>query len=172
MLRPWRRDSTPPQWAYGSPATELRRPHNRRNDGSGGWIRTNDLRVMSPTSCHCSTPRCIVSIQIYLPLGKARARATPCIFYNPTYTHLRAPAISLSPDRCCRVAKLHRLHHAPPDNIPRTHAHPLLHSWRNGYPAKAHSLEKADRRSGSPRPGRDENVKDIQGRVRPLHDSA
>ena len=25
--------------------------------GSGGWIRTNDLRVMSPTSCHCSTPR-------------------------------------------------------------------------------------------------------------------
>ena len=27
------------------------------NFGSGGWIRTNDLRVMSPTSCHCSTPR-------------------------------------------------------------------------------------------------------------------
>ena len=26
--------------------------------GSGGWIRTIDLRVMSPTSCHCSTPRC------------------------------------------------------------------------------------------------------------------
>src|SRR5215211_2631143 len=25
--------------------------------GSGGWIRTNDLRVMSPTSYHCSTPR-------------------------------------------------------------------------------------------------------------------
>gem|GEM_PF-6661257 len=25
--------------------------------GSGGWIRTNGLRVMSPTSCHCSTPR-------------------------------------------------------------------------------------------------------------------
>ena len=24
--------------------------------GSGGWTRTNDLRVMSPTSCHCSTP--------------------------------------------------------------------------------------------------------------------
>ncbi len=23
---------------------------------SGGWIRTPDLRVMSPTSCHCSTP--------------------------------------------------------------------------------------------------------------------
>jgi hypothetical protein len=25
--------------------------------GSGGRIRTCDLRVMSPTSCHCSTPR-------------------------------------------------------------------------------------------------------------------
>ena len=25
--------------------------------GSGGRIRTYDLRVMSPTSCHCSTPR-------------------------------------------------------------------------------------------------------------------
>jgi hypothetical protein len=25
--------------------------------GSGGGIRTPDLRVMSPTSCHCSTPR-------------------------------------------------------------------------------------------------------------------
>ena len=25
--------------------------------GCGGWIRTNDLRVMSPTSCHCSTAR-------------------------------------------------------------------------------------------------------------------
>jgi hypothetical protein len=24
---------------------------------SGGWIRTNDLRVMSPTSCLCSTPQ-------------------------------------------------------------------------------------------------------------------
>ena len=29
----------------------------RVSDGSGGWIRTIDLRVMSPTSCHCSTPR-------------------------------------------------------------------------------------------------------------------
>ncbi len=29
----------------------------RPSSGSGGWIRTTDLRVMSPTSCHCSTPR-------------------------------------------------------------------------------------------------------------------
>src|ERR671936_1607193 len=27
-------------------------------DGCGGRIRTDDLRVMSPTSCRCSTPRC------------------------------------------------------------------------------------------------------------------
>ena len=26
-------------------------------DGCGGRIRTDDLRVMSPTSCRCSTPR-------------------------------------------------------------------------------------------------------------------
>jgi hypothetical protein len=26
--------------------------------GSGSWIRTNGLRVMSPTSFHCSIPRC------------------------------------------------------------------------------------------------------------------
>jgi hypothetical protein len=29
----------------------------RLENSSGGWIRTNDLRVMSPTSYHCSTPQ-------------------------------------------------------------------------------------------------------------------
>ncbi len=28
----------------------------RLENSSGEWIRTTDLRVMSPTSCHCSTP--------------------------------------------------------------------------------------------------------------------
>ena len=28
----------------------------RLENSSGDWIRTNDLRVMSPTSYHCSTP--------------------------------------------------------------------------------------------------------------------
>ena len=32
--------------------------------GSGGWTRTNDLRVMSPTSCHCSTPRCCERMRV------------------------------------------------------------------------------------------------------------
>jgi site-specific DNA recombinase len=40
-------------WANGSGSFQL---------GSGGWIRTNDLRVMSPTSFHCSTPRHCLSI--------------------------------------------------------------------------------------------------------------
>ena len=28
----------------------------RLENSSGAWIRTKDLRVMSPSSCHCSTP--------------------------------------------------------------------------------------------------------------------
>ena len=28
----------------------------RLENSSGAQIRTEDLRVMSPTSCHCSTP--------------------------------------------------------------------------------------------------------------------
>ena len=32
------------------------------NLGSGGWIRTNDLRVMSPTSYLCSTPHSLIPI--------------------------------------------------------------------------------------------------------------
>ena len=36
---------------------QIRGPSSVSIFGSGGWIRTNDLRVMSPTSCHCSTPR-------------------------------------------------------------------------------------------------------------------
>src|SRR2546427_8888824 len=34
-----------------------RRAPLRRLLGCGGEIRTRDFRVMSPTSCHCSTPR-------------------------------------------------------------------------------------------------------------------
>ena len=36
--------------------------------GSGGWIRTNDLRVMSPTSYLCSTPHSVI------PLWKSAAK--------------------------------------------------------------------------------------------------
>ena len=44
----------------GAPRPTRQRPAGgrlRRGFGSGGRIRTGDLRVMSPTSCHCSTPR-------------------------------------------------------------------------------------------------------------------
>jgi hypothetical protein len=34
--------------------------------GGGGRTRTYDLRVMSPTSYHCSTPRYIISIFIFV----------------------------------------------------------------------------------------------------------
>ena len=36
--------------------------------GSGGWIRTNDLRVMSPTSYLCSTPHYFqfAKVQLFL----------------------------------------------------------------------------------------------------------
>jgi DNA polymerase, archaea type len=37
----------------------LRLKNYVRRNGSGGRIRTSDLWVMSPTSCHCSTPRCL-----------------------------------------------------------------------------------------------------------------
>ena len=35
--------------------------------GSGSWIRTNGLRVMSPTSFHCSIPRRIAFSAPYIP---------------------------------------------------------------------------------------------------------
>ena len=42
-------------------AQDSKKPESSTNDsglvGSGGRIRTGDLRVMSPTSYHCSTPR-------------------------------------------------------------------------------------------------------------------
>ena len=37
--------------------TKRPRLSSRPSLGSGSWIRTNDLRVMSPTSYHCSIPR-------------------------------------------------------------------------------------------------------------------
>jgi hypothetical protein len=41
----------------------------RLENSSGEWIRTTDLRVMSPTSCHCSTPH--RGFQIYHAHGIA-----------------------------------------------------------------------------------------------------
>ena len=40
----------------------------------GSWTRTNDLRVMSPTSYHCSIPRCFVSAKVILFRHKTIAK--------------------------------------------------------------------------------------------------
>src|SRR5579872_1219279 len=48
----------------GTRQRQKKRPAEAGLVGSGGRIRTYDLRVMSPTSCHCSTPRRTMSIHI------------------------------------------------------------------------------------------------------------
>jgi hypothetical protein len=50
--------------------------------GSGGWIRTTDLRVMSPTSCHCSTPRCC-GARTYSPSGRPASTIGAAVFHDP-----------------------------------------------------------------------------------------
>jgi hypothetical protein len=50
--------------------------------GSGGWIRTTDLRVMSPTSCHCSTPRC-GGARTYSPGGRPASTIGAAAFHDP-----------------------------------------------------------------------------------------
>ena|GEM_PF-6502336 len=52
-----------PLWKQASSGPERQKPDTPFGVsgffyGSGGWIRTNDLWVMSPTSYHCSTPQC------------------------------------------------------------------------------------------------------------------
>jgi hypothetical protein len=40
----------------------------RLENSSGAWIRTKDLRVMSPTSYHCSTPHQDLHFRTLTPL--------------------------------------------------------------------------------------------------------
>ena len=47
----------------------------RLENSSGEWIRTTDLRVMSPTSCHCSTPHRSLSGPYYKAWGEWRQGA-------------------------------------------------------------------------------------------------
>ena len=49
----------------------------RFKNSSGGRIRTCDLRVMSPTSCHCSTPHRMLLSGRLLPSQSARHYSTP-----------------------------------------------------------------------------------------------
>ena len=49
------------------------------NVGCGGWIRTTDLWVMSPTSCHCSTPRYLLSLECFNSIHHLRGNVK-CFF--------------------------------------------------------------------------------------------
>src|SRR5438105_13586939 len=50
-----------------------RPPGGWESGGCGAWIRTKDLRVMSPTSCRCSTPR----FELYPGLFHAPSQGIP-----------------------------------------------------------------------------------------------
>ena len=55
------------------PETEKRDPAGAPHElviGCGAWIRTKDLRVMSPTSCRCSTPRFGLYLALFGPAGQ------------------------------------------------------------------------------------------------------
>ena len=62
---------------FGKMSTAVRQANEKPEpDGlwfdfsSGEWIRTTDLRVMSPTSCLCSTPhRLFIVPELYMHIG-------------------------------------------------------------------------------------------------------
>ena len=58
----------------------------RLENSSGEWIRTTDLRVMSPTSCHCSTPHQVYTI---IPPPAATVKIAKCTFQFPTSIELQ-----------------------------------------------------------------------------------
>src|SRR5690606_6160938 len=92
--------------------------------GCGGRIRTDNLRIMSPTSYHCSTPRRLVEGAGFEP-----AKAAPADLQSAPVGHLGTPPrIQLSappaasgrlcpeaPSRCI-VRQHHRLYH--PNAVP------------------------------------------------------
>ena len=71
--------------------------------GSGGRIRTDDLRVMSPTSYHCSTPHSLI------PLRKSSAKlrtffeSTKLIFLFSCYSLIIRRLYSVSDVIICTV---------------------------------------------------------------------
>ena len=66
-------------------------PFLRNGPGSGEWIRTTDLRVMSPTSYHCSTPRRRPQVYCNFSLGLKRIWAHSFDLLFLCYSHT-APA--------------------------------------------------------------------------------
>ena len=67
----------------GSMNSTMKKKQGIRKDalllfGCGGRIRTSDLRVMSPTSCPCSTPRCMLRLECFY-YSKLRAGLQPLL---------------------------------------------------------------------------------------------
>src|SRR5438105_7028924 len=65
-----------------------RPPGGWESGGCGAWIRTKDLRVMSPTSCRCSTPRFELYPRLFPLPWRAAARVKG--EQKPPATGLRA----------------------------------------------------------------------------------
>ena len=67
----------------------------RNGPGSGEWIRTTDLRVMSPTSYHCSTPRRLRQYSVFwVGVHSILARvATEWPWHRPIFPGLGDPSI-------------------------------------------------------------------------------
>ncbi len=81
--------------ATGGP--EMKKSHSRcvngSRPGSGEWIRTTDLRVMSPTSYHCSTPRRVAHPVYAVRWQDATPAATERSWHRPIFPGLDDPSI-------------------------------------------------------------------------------
>jgi hypothetical protein len=98
------------------------------SSGSGAWIRTRDLRVMSPTSCLCSTPQRRTHYTPFPALVK-RIAPIPATFVYETWCSLTpsAPSLDTRPgagptrtEHATRSARQGRI--SPPSPTPTLHA--------------------------------------------------
>ncbi len=91
--------------------------------GSGGRIRTYDLRVMSPTSCHCSTPRHLYSVSIpHFPArhGGDGSGCTDLVSQRVSRQYLRRCTVSRPSSGWGSVGPVRSTHiHSPIFGVPR-----------------------------------------------------
>jgi hypothetical protein len=101
--------------------------------GSGGRIRTSDLWVMSPTSCHCSTPRQRTGAarQIRVRTGNGGRPQRPRLPTRRRVSTLRRCRGSRPGSGWDRVGPRRSRPRAP--RIPRTHTDSLWYSSRLGH---------------------------------------
>src|SRR5690606_31832766 len=82
--------------------------------GSGGWIRTNDLRVMSPTSYQTAPPRIKLFVNRAAPVNVARILPPAPHPVNPYFQINRQD--SLAPEQARRI--LHKPRQRPAPSVP------------------------------------------------------